>query len=55
MIDFAHLTRFHRNAAVVDLVALSASMAETPCSPFYASHVSPDREVLALAKGPVSR
>lgn len=56
MNDFAYLAGFHRDAGnVVDLVALSASMAETPCSPLFASHTSPDREVLALVEGSVSR
>lgn len=49
MNDFAHLAEYHRDAgAVDDLVRLSASMAETPCSPLYKRHISPDAEVLAL-------
>lgn len=56
MNDFAYLAGFHCDAGeAVDHVALSASMAQTPCSPLYASHTSPDREVLALVEGSVSR
>ena len=48
MNDFAYLAGFHREAGHADdLVALSASMAETPCSPLYSRHVSSDREVWA--------
>lgn len=47
MNDFAHLAEFHRDEAA-DLVSLSASLAETPCSPLYQRHTSPDREVRAL-------
>ncbi len=49
MIDFAYLAGFHKEASEAgDLVALSASLAETPCSPLYQRHASPDREVRAL-------
>ncbi len=49
MNDFAYLAGFHREAGLAeDLVALSASMAQTPCSPLYPCHGSPDREVRAL-------
>lgn len=50
MNDFALLADHHRHAGEAeDLVALSASLAHTPCSPLYKSHVSPDEEVRALA------
>ncbi len=49
MNDFAHLADYHKQAGMADdLVALSASLAETPCSPLYPRHTSPDREVRAL-------
>lgn len=49
MNDFAHLAEYHRDAGeAADLVSLSASLAESPCSPLYQSHTSPDREVRAL-------
>lgn len=48
MNDFALLGGLHRHAGESeDLVALSASIAHTPCSPLYESHVSPDEEVRA--------
>jgi hypothetical protein len=49
MNDFAYLAEFHQEAGEAeDLVSLSASLAETPCSPLYQRHTSPDREVRAL-------
>lgn len=49
MNDFIHLAGFHKEAGEAeDLVALSASLAETPCSPLFQRHTSPDREVRAL-------
>lgn len=49
MNDFAHLASHHKEAGKADnLVALSASLAETPCSPLYQRYTSPDREVRAL-------
>lgn len=32
-----------------DLMALSLRLAETPCGPLYKRHISPDRELAALA------
>ena len=34
-----------------DLMALSLRLAETPCSPLYKRHISPDRELSALVAG----
>ncbi len=49
MNDLAYLAEFHKAAGEAeDLVPLSASLAETPCSPLYKRHTSPDREVRAL-------
>ena len=49
MNDFAHLAEYHREVGEAkDLGRLSASMAETPCSPLYKGHSSPEREVLAF-------
>lgn len=49
MNDFVYLAGFHREAGEAeDLVGLSASLAETPCSPLYQRHTSPDCEVRAL-------
>ncbi len=49
MNDFAHLAEHDRQAGMGDdLVVLSVSLAETPCSPLYSRHTSPDREVQAL-------
>ena len=33
----------------MDLMALSLRLAGTPCSPLYKRHISPDRELAALA------
>jgi hypothetical protein len=50
MNEFAYLGDAHRQArgADDDLVALSVRIAETPTSPLYKRHVSPDRELAAL-------
>jgi hypothetical protein len=52
MNDFAHLAGFHKEAGKAeDLVELSASLAETPCSPLHQRQTSPDRAVRALVTG----
>ncbi len=38
---------FHEDGET-DLLALSMRLAETPCSPLYQRHISPDRELAAL-------
>lgn len=50
MNEFAFLGRVHRDqhGAKVDLIALSLWLAQTPTSPLYQRHVSPDRELRAL-------
>jgi hypothetical protein len=50
MNEFAYLGDAHRQArdADDDLLALSVRIAETPTSPLYKRHVSPDRELAAL-------
>src|SRR5439155_504269 len=51
MNEFAYLAGIHRASGDGrDLVALSSRLAETPCSPLYATHVSPDRELAALVQ-----
>lgn len=49
MTEFTYLANAHRDGGPVDLGALSLSLATTPCSPLYGSHVSPDRELAARA------
>lgn len=50
MNEFAYLGEAYRSKdGVHDLVALSLRLAETPCGPLYERHVSPDRELAALA------
>jgi uncharacterized protein DUF6933 len=50
MNEFAHLGGAYRlSNGVHDLVALSLRLAETPCGPLHGRHVSPDRELAALA------
>ena len=50
MNEFAHLGGAYRSSnGVHDLVALSLRLAETPCRPLYARHVSPNRELAAFA------
>jgi hypothetical protein len=48
MNHFSFLADHHRGDFVNDLVGLSVRLAETPHSPLYKRHVSPDRE-LAVA------
>ncbi len=50
MNEFAFLGRVHRerHGEDTDLVALSVRLSETPTSPLYKRHVSPDRELHAL-------
>lgn len=50
MNDFVFLAQHHRQRSAVDtdLVALSARLARTPCSPLDKSHGFPDRELAAL-------
>jgi len=47
MNEFSYLGSVHRRADDDDLVALSVHLAQTPCSPLYRRHVSPDRELAA--------
>jgi hypothetical protein len=50
MTDFAFLAGHHRDLhGPTDLVALSARLARTPCSPLYKTYHSPDLAVAALA------
>ncbi len=50
MNEFTFLANVHRgdHGADDDLVALSVRLAETPLSPLFKRHVSPDRELAAL-------
>lgn len=48
MNEFAFLGGHHRTDGVTDLVALSLRLAQTPCSPLYKRHTSPDRELAAF-------
>jgi hypothetical protein len=41
----------HDDDAEIDLLTLSMRLSETPCSPLYKRHVSPDRELAALVRG----
>ncbi len=49
MNEFAHLGGYYSEDGIYDLVRLSMRLAETPCGPLYARHVSPDRELAAFA------
>ncbi len=49
MNEFAYLGGVYRSGGTHDLLALSLRLAETPCGPLYGSHVSPDRELAAVA------
>ncbi len=50
MNEFASLAGAYRSLhRVEDLMALTLRLAETPCGPLYARHVSPDRELAAFA------
>jgi hypothetical protein len=50
MNEFTRLAATARsNNGSDDLAAISRRLAETPCGPLYKSHVSPDREIVALA------
>lgn len=53
MNEFTFLDNAHRedHAADDDLVALSVRLAETPMSPLYKRHISPDHELKALVDG----
>ena len=49
--EFAYLGGAHRAAeGADDLVALSLQLAQTPCGPLYGSHLSPNRELVALVE-----
>lgn len=49
MTEFVHMAEhIRRLTGTDDLVALSVRLADTPCSPPYDRHISPDREVAAL-------
>ena len=50
MNEFAFLAEAHRaERPNTDLLELSLTLSRTPCSPLYTRHVSPDRELAALA------
>lgn len=51
MNDFSFLADHHRGDFANDLLGLSVRLAETPCSPLYKRHVSPDRELTAVIEG----
>lgn len=52
MNEFKFLAAVHaEHEADVDLFSLSLRLAETPCSPLYQRHISPDRELAALVGG----
>lgn len=53
MNEFTFLGNVHRedHGADDDLVALSVRLAETPMSPLYKRHISPDHELKALVEG----
>jgi len=51
MNDFSFLADHHRGEFANDLVGLSVQLAETPCSPLYERHISPDRELAAVIEG----
>lgn len=49
MNEFTHLAAAWRHPhGLDDLDALSLRLAQTPCSPLYKRHISPDRELTAL-------
>jgi hypothetical protein len=51
MTEFAFLADTHRSQGrALDLVRVSVRLAETPCSPLYATHVSPDRALAAVVR-----
>ena len=49
MNEFVHLADWRRDEITVpdDLTWLSLKLAQTPCSPLYDRHISPDRELAA--------
>ena len=53
MNEFTFLGNVHRedHGADDDLVALSVRLAETPMSPLFRRHISPDHELKALVEG----
>ena len=53
MNELTFLANVHRedHGADDDLVALSVRLAETPMSPLYKRHISPDQELKALVEG----
>lgn len=49
MNEFTHLASYARPpAGPPDLIDLSCWLAQTPCSPLYGRHGSPDRELRAV-------
>lgn len=48
MSDFSFLADHHRGDFANDLLGLSVQLAETPCSPLYKRHISPDRELATV-------
>lgn len=51
MNEFAYLADADRSATeTLDLLRLSLRLAETPCSPLYGEHISPDRALAAMAR-----
>lgn len=56
MTKFVHMAEHvTRLTGMTDLVDLSVRLADTPCSPLYDRHTSPDREVAALIGNSRSR
>lgn len=53
MNEFAHLADWRRDEITVpdDLTWLSLTLAQTPCSPLYGRHISPDHELAATLAG----
>jgi hypothetical protein len=50
MNEFSRLAETYRTApGIPDLIKLAVRLAATPCGPLYRRHVSPDRELAALA------
>lgn len=53
MNEFVHLAEWRRDEFdnPDGLLALSIELAQTPCSPLYRRHISPDRELHAVLAG----
>jgi hypothetical protein len=49
MTEFTRLADTYRDSGgEANLIQLALRLAETPCSPLYRRHISPDRELAAL-------